>query len=93
MGLLFSPFTIAIISLGEERANLSVFRTFVRFALCLVVSVSSSFWCLGRAATCNCGTDPGLFSYLFIPRPIGSGDIAISMASLRPFADASLCAP
>ena len=29
----FSPFSIAITSLGEERANLSVFRTFVRFAL------------------------------------------------------------
>ena len=27
----FSPFSIAITSLGEERANLSVFRTFVRF--------------------------------------------------------------
>ena len=31
--LFFSPFSIAIISLGEERANLSVFRAFVRFAL------------------------------------------------------------
>ena len=29
----FSPFTIAITSLGEERVNLSVFRTFVLFAL------------------------------------------------------------
>ena len=29
----FSPFSIAITSLGEERANLSAFRTFVRFAL------------------------------------------------------------
>ena len=29
----FSPFSIAITSLGEERANLSTFRTFVRFAL------------------------------------------------------------
>ena len=29
----FSPFSIAITSLGKERANLSVFRTFVRFAL------------------------------------------------------------
>ena len=28
-----SPFSIAITSLGEERANLSVFRTFVRFVL------------------------------------------------------------
>ena len=29
----FSPFSIAITSLGEDRANLSAFRTFVRFAL------------------------------------------------------------
>ena len=27
----FSPFSIAITSLGEERAILSAFRTFVRF--------------------------------------------------------------
>ena len=27
--VLFSPFSIAITSLGEKRANLSVFRTFV----------------------------------------------------------------
>ena len=31
--VLFSPFSIAITSLGEERANLSAFRTLVRFAL------------------------------------------------------------
>ena len=29
----FSPFSIAITSLGEERANLSAFRTFFRFVL------------------------------------------------------------
>ena len=29
----FSPFTIAITSLGEERANLGAFCTFVRFVL------------------------------------------------------------
>ena len=29
----FSPFSIAITSLGEEIANLSAFHTFVRFAL------------------------------------------------------------
>ena len=45
----FSPFSIAITSLGEERANLSAFHTFVRF-------VSSSSWGLGRAAVCDCGT-------------------------------------
>ena len=35
---------------------LSAFRTFVRFAF-VWLSVSSSSWCLGRAAVCNCGTD------------------------------------
>ena len=30
---IFHPFSIAITSLGEERANLSDFRTFVRFVL------------------------------------------------------------
>ena len=29
----FSPFSITITSLGEERANLSAFHTFVRFVL------------------------------------------------------------
>ena len=29
----FSPFGIAITSLGEDRANLSAYRTFVLFAL------------------------------------------------------------
>ena len=29
----FSPFSFAIASLGEEGANLSAFRTFVRFVL------------------------------------------------------------
>ena len=29
----FSPFSIAITSLGEEKANLSAFLTFVRFVL------------------------------------------------------------
>ena len=48
-------FSIAITSLGEERANRSAFRTFVRFA-CLDLSVSSSSWGLGRAAVCDCGT-------------------------------------
>ena len=29
----FSPFSITIISLGEERVNLSAFRTFIRSVL------------------------------------------------------------
>ena len=59
-----SPFNIAITSLGEERANLSAFRTFFSICACLVLSVSSSSWCLGRAAACDCGT-PWTFSYHF----------------------------
>ena len=52
----FSPFSIAITSLGEGRANLSAFRTFVRFALVCFFSVFSSSWCLRRNAACDCGT-------------------------------------
>ena len=52
----FSPFSIAITSLGEERANLSVFSYICSICTCLVLSVSSSYWCLGRAAVCDCGT-------------------------------------
>ena len=52
----FSPFSIAITSLGEERANLSAFRTFFSVCACLDLSVSSSSWSLGRAAVCDCGT-------------------------------------
>ena len=60
----FSPFSIANTSLGEERANLSAFCAFVRFCVCLDLSVSSSSWCLGRAAVCDCGT-PLTFLLLF----------------------------
>ena len=49
----FSPFSIAITSLEEERANLSAFRTFVRFVL---VWICLFPWGLGRAAVCDCGT-------------------------------------
>ena len=60
----FSPFSIAITSLGEERANLSVFRTFFRFALvwfCLFplpLGVLEGLQCVIVAL-------PGLFSYHF----------------------------
>ena len=61
----FSPFSIAITSLGEERANLSAFCTFVRPAFvwfCLFPlppGISEGLvvsWCLGRAAVCDCDT-------------------------------------
>ena len=59
----FSPLSMAITSLGEERANLSAFRTFVRFALvwfCLFplsLGVWKGLWLVIVAL-------PGLFSYL-----------------------------
>ena len=61
---ILSPFSIEITSLGEKRANLSAFRTFVRFALVWFLSVSSSSACLGWAAACDCGT-PWIFFYYF----------------------------
>ena len=60
----FSPFSIAITSLGEERANLSAFRTFDRFVLVwicrfpLPLGVSEEL----RFVIVEL---PGLFSYLF----------------------------
>ena len=59
----FSPFSIAITSLGEERGNLSAFRTFVRFAhvrFCLfsVLGVWEGLRLVIVAL-------PGCFSYLF----------------------------
>ena len=60
----FSPFSIAITSLGK-RASLSAFRTFIRFALFWFLSVSSSSSCPGLAAACDRGL-PGLFSFIYI---------------------------
>ena len=57
-------FSIAITSLGEERANLNAFRTFCSICACLDLSVSSSSWGLGWAAVCDCGT-PWNFLLLF----------------------------
>ena len=60
----FSPLSNAITSLGEKRANLSVFRTFVRFVLVwfyrfpLSLGVWKGLWFVIMAL-------PGLFSYLF----------------------------
>ena len=60
----FSPFSTVITSLGEESANLSAFRTFVRFVLVwicrfpLPLGVWEGLWFVIVAL-------PGLFSYLF----------------------------
>ena len=62
--MFFSPFSIAITSLGEERANLSASRTFIRCVLVwicwfppLIVWEGLQFVIVAL---------PGLFSYLFL---------------------------
>ena len=66
----FSPFSIAITSLGEERANFSAFRASVRFVLVFVwicrFPLPLSVW--GRAAVCDCGI-PWTFLLPFLHEP------------------------
>ena len=50
----FSSLRIAITSFGEERANLNVFLYVCSICPCLILSVSSSSWCLARAAAYDC---------------------------------------
>ena len=63
--MFFSPLSVEITSLGEERANLSAFRTFVGFAFvwfCLFpfpLGVWEGLWLVIVAL-------PGLFSYLVL---------------------------
>ena len=61
----FSPFSIAITSLGEERADLSAFRTFVRFVLVWICRfpLPLGVWEGLRFVIVAL---PGLFSYLFL---------------------------
>ena len=64
----FSPFSIAITSLGEERANLSAFRTFVRFVLAWICRfpLPLGVW---EGLQFVIVELPGLFSYLFFFLP------------------------
>ena len=59
-----SPLNIAITSLGEERANLSAFRTFVRFVLVWICRfpLPVGVW---KGLRFVIVAIPGLFSYLF----------------------------
>ena len=52
----FSPLSIAITSLGEERASLVGFRAFVRFALVKFCLFPFPLRVLGWAAAYDCGT-------------------------------------
>ena len=61
----FSPFNIAITSLGEERANLSAFRMFIRFVLVWICRfpLPLGVWEGLRFVIVSL---PGLFFYLFL---------------------------
>ena len=63
----FSPFSIAITSLGQERTSVGAFRTFVRFALvwfCLF-SLPLGVW---EGLRILIVARPGLFSYPYFLR-------------------------
>ena len=65
--MFFGPLSIAITSLGEERANLSAFHAFVLSALvwfCLF-PLPLSVW---KGLPFVIVTLPGLFSYLFLDK-------------------------
>ena len=51
--LFFSPLSIAITSLGEERANLCFLYL---CSICSYMVLSTFSWCLGKAAACDCDT-------------------------------------
>ena len=79
----FSPFSIAITSLGEERANLSAFRTFVRFVL---VSICRFPLPLGvwEGLRFVIVALPGLFSYLFLNREFSIVKLLAGEVSIFP---------
>ena len=62
--MFFSPFSVAITSLGEERANLSAFHMFDRFVLVWICRfpLPLDVWEGLRFVIVAL---PGLFSYLF----------------------------
>ena len=60
----FNPFSTAITSLGEEGADLSAFRTFVRFVLVWICRFSLPLG-IGEGLRFVIVAFPGLFSYLF----------------------------
>ena len=62
---IFSPFSIAITSHGEERAKLSAFRTFVRFAF-VWFCLFPLLLCVWDGLRLVIVALPGLFSYLFL---------------------------
>ena len=79
----FSPFSIEITSLGEVRANLSAFRTFVRFVLVWICRfpLPLGVWDGLRFVIVAL---PGLFSYLFLlPFSLNVTYFGVAIASVN----------
>ena len=74
-----SPFSIAITSLGEERANLGAFRTFVRFVFVWICRspLPLGVWEGMRFVIVAL---PGLFSYPFLVRYHSAAESQTSQA-------------
>ena len=64
----FSPFSIAITSFGEERADLGAFRAFVRFALVWFCLFPLPLYVLDGLQLVIVAL-PELFTYLFARKP------------------------
>ena len=81
--MFFSPFSIAITSLGEERANLSAFRTFVRFVLVWICRfpLPLGVWEGLRFVIVAL---PGLFSYLFLIYTLGDACANSNVGDTKP---------
>ena len=80
--MVFSPFSIAITSLGEERANLSAFRMFVRFLLVWICRfpLPLGVW---EGLRFVIVVLPGLFSYLFFILIFTRGTNVLCMGNER----------
>ena len=52
----FSLLALRLPRLGRRESYYLCFSYVCSICACLVLSVSSSSWCLGRAAVCDCGT-------------------------------------
>ena len=80
----FCPFNIAIISLGEERANHSAFRTFVLFVLVWICRfpLPLSDWEGLRFVIVAL---PGLFSYPFSHYRLNSIENSLPCTHFPPF--------
>ena len=67
--MFYGPLGVAVAWLGEGGGGVILTLFVCLFDLSLfVLSVSSSFWCLGRPAACDCGT-PWTFLLPFLGGP------------------------